>query len=162
MIADRLKQDPKFGQDFRFDPNEAYMEGTQSYEYRLREEEMKDQFRREEMKIESQRLEQNAAMERRIAEDKSKIMKDFNLTEQQFNKEVVEWAKKQPNSLYNVAKLRFMDDMIKKAVSKAVAESKGRKVDIDGKPVAGAKDIHGTSESKPEHLKELSEDWGDV
>lgn len=158
IIAEKLKAE--FGPDFQFDPSEAFMEGTRSYDYRLREEEVRDELRNQEYKIERERAEREARLKTQTEQDINQIMKDYNLTREQVHKEVIEWAKNTPNNLVNIAKLRFYNQNVERAVKKALAESKARKAS-DKLPDKGVKDIHGASEEKPQHLKELEEDFGE-
>ena len=159
IIADKLKVE--FGADFRFEPSDAFIEGTKSYEYRLREEEVRDEMRTQDMRVERERVERDIKIKSQTETDIAQVMKDYNLTRDQVQKEIIDWSKTVPNNLVNIAKLRFMDAIIKRAVDKALVESKGRK-NPDKLPAKGAKDIHGSSEEAPQHIKELNDEFGDI
>ena len=160
-IMDKLRTE--FGAEFTYEPSESYQEGTPSYKYRLREMELRDNLVKENARIESTEFESKRKLESALADSKQKVMKDFKLSEEQFQKEVVDWGIKTPITYNEVAKLRFMDVIIKNAVEAALKESKGRKSVVD-KPNKGAASIHSESEEseRPEHLKELADTFGDI
>lgn len=160
-IHDKLKQE--FGDKIAdFDSKESYQEGTLSYKIRVREEEIRDGLMQEERKLQDEKFRLASEREAHLNSSKQAVMKRYNLTEAQFEKEVVEWAKNRKyNAWEDVARLRFMDDVIKANVAKALKESKSRKGASD-KPEKGAEGVHGSAESgTPEHLREMANEFGE-
>lgn len=158
-VEDKLKQE--FGDQLaKFDSNESFQEGTLSYRIRVRREEIKDSLVQEERKLQEEQYRNTLEREARLNTSKQAVMKKYNLSDAQFEREVIEWSKTRQIGWEEIAKLRFFDEIVKAAVAKALKESKTRKGD---KPEKGAEGIHGSADTgTPEHLRELNKEFGDI
>lgn len=153
----------EFGADFRYDSSEAYMEGTDSYKYRLKEQELRDNLQREQFKLQQQQAEEQAQRMASMNTSKQQVMKKYHLTEEQFNSELVDWSKSKKIDYEDMAILKFLPKILQsvaeKAVAKALKEQKGN----GSRTVPGAAEITGAStEGEGAHLKELSDTFGDI
>lgn len=158
FISDKLAQE--FGKDFLYDAGDAYREGTQSYKFRLRDAELRDQIQKESAKAQAMRTLADERTQQALAQSKDKVIKSYGLTEQQFDKEVVQWAKNYTVTYEDMAKIRFFDKHIEIAVAKAL---KSKQMSPEKNELPNPASVPGLSESKvPEHLQDLQDEFGDL
>jgi hypothetical protein len=159
-IIAKLREE--FGQDFIYDHNESFTEGTTSYKIRLREAELRDNFQREQAKADAELLEGKRQHEARFLEGKKKVMQQYKLTEAGFL-ELQEWAVKKVITPVEWAMLKYYDDNMKKVARKAIEVAKKLKASVDH-PGIGAAEIAATTddEASSQAYKEHQSVFGDV
>lgn len=161
-ILEQLKKE--FGETFRFDANEAYEEGTPSYKYRLREEELRDHQFRERQQQQATILQKQQELQGRIESSKRAVMKQYGLTEEQYQKEIVEYGKGLTPLPEHIAMIRFYKDNLKKVAAEAIAQSKKRASSTDRSQVSSA-DVSGTDgedDKGSSAYREHMDEFGDV
>lgn len=154
----------EFGPDFKYEPSDAYTEGTQSYKWRLRELELRDNLVRESDRIEQDRVRSQKENEARLITSRDKVMKTYHLNEQQFNDEIVKWSQSKVLDFEDMARLKFFDQIVKNLVDKALARALKRKNGEQAAPAASVADIHGDSggDESSEGYREHQSVFGDV
>lgn len=144
--------------DFIFDPSEQYNEGSQSYNYRLREEELRDTLRREQDRAISERTQAQQRQAVIFEEARKAVMTERKLTEAGF-KDLQDWASKTVITPREWAALKFRDADIKAAVDLALENAKKK---VSDKPKGSVAGIHGEdTDVVPETIKDLQETFGD-
>jgi hypothetical protein len=161
-ILMRVRNELKLPDDFRYDPQEAYIEGTESYKFRLKENEIRDNYVRERAKLEADQRIQGAQREESFKQSKAKVIKMYGITEEQYQKNVVDYAKNTVLLPEHFARLVYLDAIVKSAVEKALKSQEKRKNGEDKKKVPGVAEIVGTEETGSEHLKDLNDTFGDI
>ena len=155
LILDKLKAE--FPQ-LQFQPSEAYEPGTDSYRYRLRESELRDQIIQERNNMSARMATEREQTRVRLESSKAKVMKQYNLTEEQFKKDIVDWASSNPVDYEMIANVVYMQKNITESVNKGVKEALSK---LGNEPPKGAADIAGDDKNTPEHLRDLNDAWGD-
>ena len=150
----------EFGADFTYDPSEAYTEGTDSYKFRVREQELRDSQSRQASERKVQQEAQQS--QRKIALEKSKleVMKRYNLTEEQFQEEIVKYSQTKVIDYSDIALLKKFPEILKKAVADALKNPKGKGMKS---PARGANAGAGSEgDTATEHLKEFADAFGET
>lgn len=152
----------EFGDNFTYDANEAFTEGTTSYKIRLREAEIRDNLTREQAKAEAELTASRLQREARFNEGKKKVMARYKLTDAGFA-ELQKWANETVITPEHWALLKFYDQNLKKAAKAALEASKTRRASVD-KPDQGAAGLHAASddESSSAAYKEMADTFGDL
>lgn len=159
VIVDRLRSE--FGDELdTYDPSQAFNPESPSYKIQRRELELQTELARSVARAEQERTDVERKRVERFNESKKQVMSTYGLSEEQFQKEIVEWANGVQFDYTMVAKLKYRDWEIQRAVDEALKQAKHEKPGALPANVA----LMGGGEAKgmPEHLKELSDTFGDV
>lgn len=159
VIVDRLRKE--FGDELDlYDPSQIHNPESPSYKIQRRELEIQSEVARSAAQAEHERLETERKRVERFNESKKKVMATYGLNEEQFQKEIVEWANGQQFDYEMVARLKFRDWEIQRAIDEALKQAKH---DKPGQvPTSVALVGGGEPKGAPEHLKELSDAFGDM
>ncbi len=158
FITDKLRAE--FG-EFTYDPAEAYVEGTTSYKVKAREQELLEQLSRERLTIEATRKENERTAAARLESSKREVMKRYGLSEEQFEREIVEFAKNTPIDFMRVAQLKYFDWHIQQAVKDAIAADRKERPE---KSPTSLTTVGGgaTDQEASQAYKEAAELFGDM
>lgn len=157
-VAEKLTKE--FGDGFEYDASEAFRPGTPSYQYRLREEELRSELRQQQYNAQAEEERTTREREVLLNTSKAEVMKRYGLTEEQFQREIHDYSKKLVFDYNVVARLRFADDIIKAAVAKALKN--GKEFETAGAPPAVGATAGGTAEEgSSAAFKEFNAEFGD-
>lgn len=159
----RAQLKKEFGDEFKFDAGEAYEEGTPSYKYRLREEELRDEQRRASLQKEAQLIQERQQGEGLVRDAKVKVMKRYNLTEEQYQKEIVDYFKNFRFTPEHLAMIRYRNTDVEVAIRKAIEKLRQRSKSTD-RPDIDMMDLRGEEDKDvvaSEGYKELLDVFGD-
>lgn len=106
--------------------------------------------------------EANEKFIRQISESKVRAMRKYGLNEEQFRKEVEEWFQSKGLDWELIADLRFKDEVIKKAVEKAIKEVQKVAPKQEKVPNVVPKTRGTTQVRKEDHLSDLRKFFGDI
>jgi hypothetical protein len=106
--------------------------------------------------------EANEKFIRQISESKVRAMRKYGLSEEQFRKEVEEWFQGRGLDWELIADLRFKDEVIKKAVEKAIKEVQKVAPKQEKVPNVVPKTRGTTQVRKEDHLSDLRKFFGDI
>lgn len=156
-IVEKLEKE--FGKDFRFAPEEAYDRETPSYKFRVREAELQEELRRNQTDAAARLQAQRAEQEARNNAAKAKVMKDYGLSEEQFNSEIVEYSKGVNFDWTMVADHKYRDWHIQQAVQAALeADRRERNAPSPKTPAA----LPGGQAPQVPENKQLNDAFGDI
>ena len=151
----------EFGVDFVYNPQDAYSEGTDSYRYRVREEELRDKQLQQISAIQAERAQKERERVARLEKSKTEVMKRFNLDEAKFKTDIIEWGNNRSIDYNDIAVLRYFPDIIKKAIADAVAKNGGKKTTTEERPASVSTVTGEEGDKSLDHLKELHDVFGD-
>jgi len=152
----------EFGNEFRFEPAEAYSPGTKSYQFRLRLDELRDQNRREVARQESESREVESRRRAKVEESKVKVMKRYKLTDAEYQEQVVKPAKSIDFLPEHMAMIIFAE-RDRREFAKQVIEAYKKRANITGgTPKTSTSDIHAEGDDhETSERKEFAETFGD-
>lgn len=160
VVIRRLREE--FGEQIdAYDPSQVLDENSPSYNIHRREMELTSEIARSQAQAEQERALAAKQREERLNTSKAQVMKEYGLTEEQFKKEVVEWGSTQQFSYLDVARLKYRDWEVQRAVAEALKQAKSDKPGT--LPPSVATVGGGAAETgTPEHIKDLSDAFGDM
>jgi len=157
-VAEKMTKE--FGDGFEYDASEAFRPGTPSYQYRLREEELRSELRQQQYTAQAEEERTTREREVLLSTSKAKVMTRYGLSEEQFQREIHDYSKSLVFDYEVVARLRFADDIIKAAVAKALKN--GKEFATTGAPPAVGATAGGTAEEESSAgYKEFNSEFGD-
>lgn len=157
QIIEQLKRE--FNGEITYDPIEAYTEGTTAWKIRAREEELRDEYSRERARNEISRTQAEQQRQAALQVSKQQVMKDYGLDDAGFEKEIVSWSKSKTLDYSMIAKLRYFDWHVKRAVADALkGASRGGP---DKLPANIANVGGGGSDGSADHLKDFANEFGE-
>lgn len=162
VILDKLREE--FGAETieAYRPEEAYIEGSNSYKIREREDALREELQRTKLEAELSRSEETRRQEAFLNESKTVVMKEYGLDENTFQREIIEWSKQQPPITFKeIARLKYFDWHIQQAVNQALAgEKKGK----SQTPPPSIVSVGGGSDGEKvsREYKDLQDTFGDM
>ena len=159
LVVEQLRKE--FGEEIdTYDASQAYIPESPAYKIRAREEEIVRGIERSQLEAERQRTDGERERTALLESSKQAVMKEYGLDSNTFEKEIVEWGKTQQFDYKALARLKYYDWAIKRAVDDALDRTKREA----GAPLPAsiAKAGGGDTPPVPEHLKELRDEFGDI
>lgn len=161
LAVEQLKKE--FGAEFdSYNASEALQEGTTSFKIQQRLDELKNQAQRDRLEAEISRREDSRKREELLSASRDKVKKTYGLSDEQFQKEIVEYAKSLPPNFETIAKVRYFDWHIQKAVDQALRQNKRGAPENPPASIAGEPGHTGDEDTASPGYKELSNEFGDM
>jgi hypothetical protein len=159
VVVQSLKKEFTAEELASYDQAQAYEEGTISYRIREREATLREQTQRQRLEGENTRLNETRKLEARLQESKQKVMKEYKLSDAQFDQEIVNWAKNHPIDFESIARLRYFDWHLQNIVDQ-VQNRKGKQDKLPGS-IAGVSGTDTDPSKVSAGFKEFRDEFGD-
>jgi hypothetical protein len=160
VVVQSLKKEFTAEELASYDQAQAYEEGTISYRIREREATLREQTQRQRLEGENTRLNETRKLEARLQESKQKVMKEYKLSDAQFDQEIVNWAKNHPIDFESIARLRYFDWHLQNIVDQVQNRKRGKQDKLPGS-IAGVSGTDTDPSKVSAGFKEFRDEFGD-